>query len=827
MGSSSQGQASDQEVTNRLTTLEKLRASDLASLKRLNASQMEMSQKLDDLQEGMDTLALECSQEKGANNAVCAEELATINGRLDSIVSSLEKNREKVCPRPCHCDNNQRQDQSNGSAAAPAAVHQPSRSTMATKGAAPAGGPHNPAQPMGSGYHGASAADDATRRRLDLSDDTESSTSQPPERPRIKGLEQPHLAWLPNTNGQQQQSSRTAQATALDNLVMVSERPVDYDPGVVVETRQPIDGLYCPSIGDPKRANDAHFRDVCDYRYYRLQDTSPRLSDYETRNLSRLRKDLDNGFRIPTFSGEPPIALLSFLRQYTNAMRDRGHSEALAARLVSHYLEGEAASVVEAKVESWDLMLRPYHGTWPSLVQALIMRFLKDEVLKEAAQEILHSKQKTDENEQQFASRLTMLVAKAGHVFNDGEKAQLLLDGVPDAVGQVVRGQLKLRPPKDIENFELVEELVTQEGQAHRARIEQMRSVFRTPKGSKLMLVNEHEKEPVMAVSAYKTPDIGPGRLVPHSYGTEERPSIGPITPYKRNEYTPGENLVPPSSGQWRPMAINSNTRINDDEAGLSFTLSDACDVVQTLDQVLTVAGVPTIETSTLDTDIDQPIEAQQISDIRTLPIPKMSPREVEQAMQVVPEDYWGLNCWACRTDGHSMYKCPLLLPAQRLYFAYRYYLHQIQANSQMREYLADRMRMRRERREQVTDGTLPPSGKTRYPMRNPQSSRGYDMSYQGDGQRRNNFRDDRGQGGNRVPHKPWARENSPAQGRRPNIRFNSSDRVHVITPDEKEQANEVSAVTILRRPSNGDTSREQASHRSTDIASSSSEENV
>ena len=86
-----------------------------------------------------------------------------------------------------------------------------------------------------------------------------------------------------------------------------------------------------------------------------------------------------------------------------------------------------------------------------------------------------------------------MLVAKAGHVFNDQEKAQLLLDGVPDAVGQVVRGQLKLRPPKDIENFELVEELVTQEGQAHRARIEQMRSVFRTPKGSKLMLVNEHE----------------------------------------------------------------------------------------------------------------------------------------------------------------------------------------------------------------------------------------------------------------------------------------------------------------------------------------------
>ena len=274
-------------------------------------------------------------------------------------------------------------------------------------------------------------------------------------------------------------------------------------------------------------------------------------------------------------------------------------------------------------------------------------------------------------------------------------------------------------------------------------------------------------------------------------------------------------------------MAINSKTRINDDEAGLSFTLSDACDVVQTLDQVLTVAGVPTIESSTLTGDSEHSLEAQQLLDITTLPIPKLSPREIEQAMQVVPEDYWGLNCWACRTDGHSMYKCPLLLPAQRLYFAYRYYLHQIQANSQMKEYLADRMRMRRERREQQLVGAPAQSDGQRYPGRTPHPSRGYDMPYRGDGQRRNNFRNERGQGDNRVPQKPWARENSPAQGRRPNIRFNSSDRVHVVTPDEQEAATEIKAVTILRRPTDDDKSRNKTGHSAADIASSSSEENV
>ena len=566
---------------------------------------------------------------------------------------------------------------------------------------------------------------------------------------------------------------------------MVSQQPVDYDPGVTVETREPIKGLYCPGIGGPKRANDIHFRDVCDYRHYRLDNINPRLSDYETRNLTRLRKDLDNSYRIPTFSGDPPIALLSFLRHYTNAIQERGHGEALAARLVSHYLTGDASAVVESRIEAWDMTLRPYSGTWPSLVQALIMRFLKDDVLKLAAREILNAKQKSEETEGQFASRLTSMVTKAGHVFTDREKTQLLLDGVPDAVGQVVRGQLKLRPPKDMEDFDLVEELVTQEGMAHRARIEQMRSVFRTPKGSKLMLVNEQE-EPVMTVSAHTTPGAGPGRLVPHSYGTRERPTIGPMTTPEHHGYpTPSDDLVPPSAGRWFPMRITADTRIDDTQTGLSYSLSDACDVVETLDNVLTVAGVPTMETSTTTSDTADSWEAQQIRDITTLPIPKLNPREVEQAMQVVPDDYWSLNCWACRTDGHSMYKCPLLLPAQRLYFAYRYYLFQIQANPQMKDYLEDRMRMRRERRDQRASGQLPPSNGQRYKNRAPNPPNSNGSSYPRDGQRRNNFRDDRGQNGNRVPHKPWARENSPSQGRRPNIRYNSHDLVHVINNED------------------------------------------
>ena len=60
------------------------------------------------------------------------------------------------------------------------------------------------------------------------------------------------------------------------------------------------------------------------------------------------------------------------------------------------------------------MTLHPYSGTWPSLVQALIMPFFKDDILKLAAKEIMNAKQKSDETEFQLASRLTSMVAKAG-----------------------------------------------------------------------------------------------------------------------------------------------------------------------------------------------------------------------------------------------------------------------------------------------------------------------------------------------------------------------------------------------------------------------------
>ena len=54
----------------------------------------------------------------------------------------------------------------------------------------------------------------------------------------------------------------------------------------------------------------------------------------------------------------------------------------------------------------------------------------------------------------------------------------------------------------------------------------------------------------------------------------------------------------------------------------------------------------------------------------------------------MIPADYWSLNCWTCKTDVHTTFTCPSLTPAQRLYFAYCYFVYQCKEHPTMRSWL-------------------------------------------------------------------------------------------------------------------------------------------
>lgn len=58
-----------------------------------------------------------------------------------------------------------------------------------------------------------------------------------------------------------------------------------------------------------------------------------------------------------------------------------------------------------------------------------------------------------------------------------------------------------------------------------------------------------------------------------------------------------------------------------------------------------------------------------------------LTKQQCDEAMAVFPEDIWNLACWGCRDPGHSLFTCPFLTTAQRIFFAYRYVRHHVVVN--------------------------------------------------------------------------------------------------------------------------------------------------
>ena len=206
-------------------------------------------------------------------------------------------------------------------------------------------------------------------------------------------------------------------------------------------------------------------------------------------------------------------------------------------------------------------------------------------------------------------------------------------------------------------------------------------------------------------------------------------------------------------------MSIGPNTRV-EDQLGLSYSLDDAVNILETLEPILTV-GLKPLDAASMSSLSDDEEKANPLN-LTTIPTPTLKTDQIALAMQVVPEEYWTINCCVCRDNGQSMYRCPFLVPAQRLYFAYRYYLWQVQQQPHMRKFLADRAAARQQRRVQAGQPAAPATP-ARVESTRPRSTWGSVNA------------GPRPSGDSR----PWLPPTSPRAGRRP--RFAPQDRVHII----------------------------------------------
>ena len=165
------------------------------------------------------------------------------------------------------------------------------------------------------------------------------------------------------------------------------------------------------------------FARVIDYRRYRLDNTEPVPNGAELRHLYRLKLQIDGLYpTLGTYSGAKPISLLEFLSTLKEAFNAYGTSEAVAVRALAYFLAKEAKDVYQAQVNPGALDSRDaLEATWPYVTNALIRRFLADDILQSAYDAVVRATQGASEDETNFVQRITDAARECCHVFQPME----------------------------------------------------------------------------------------------------------------------------------------------------------------------------------------------------------------------------------------------------------------------------------------------------------------------------------------------------------------------------------------------------------------------
>ncbi len=122
-------------------------------------------------------------------------------------------------------------------------------------------------------------------------------------------------------------------------------------------------------------------------------------------------------FMSEKFSGEDPIVVLEFLRNFRDAADHNNVSEGAAARLMSYFLTGVAMDSVKSRLSEGHLYKRP--PLYPHLVAWMLKEYATPLVLRDAYTAVVAFAKGSDEDELAFASRLRRASQRAGNVLTE------------------------------------------------------------------------------------------------------------------------------------------------------------------------------------------------------------------------------------------------------------------------------------------------------------------------------------------------------------------------------------------------------------------------
>ena len=460
------------------------------------------------------------------------------------------------------------------------------------------------------------------------------------------------------------------------------------------------------------------FSNVMSYRMYRLNDVREHLYVNESQSVHKLKRELEGLFpTLKPFSGRNPITLLGFLAQIRDGFSTLGVCEGVAVRALHFFLDGDARRFYDSQCTTGVITTDPTKRfSWPHVINALIKRYLQDDVLQEAYEKVTMITQSPNEDENQYADRLDTATRACNYVFTDRLLVHHYVRGLLPSTRAAVTERLRSLPERERNDLTVVRRLATAEGTTFRARTAAVASAAK-PKVRFPM-------KPTLAISDHESRKFAD---------------------YDESAYLRNERANEPS---YHDGNLNIPTR-DDDDVSLA-----AVHVAENLEAILFTNGPPPNDTKTAN---EKPDELEARLNRPCEDVPKLTSEQTQLAHSVIPNDYWTLSCWSCREDGHSTFTCPRLTPDQRIFFAYKYYLFHVKSNPRQAEYFRQRMAKRNQERPGERGNVTPRRyGTPPTILRNPNRDGGRPFD-----RRRGDFRNDR-----RDP-RPWANErNGQRNGR-------------------------------------------------------------
>lgn len=76
----------------------------------------------------------------------------------------------------------------------------------------------------------------------------------------------------------------------------------------------------------------------------------------------------------------------------------------------------------------------------------------------------------------------------------------------------------------------------------------------------------------------------------------------------------------------------------------------------------------------------------------RTNECPELRKDRIRKAVSKILEAFLNLNYWTCRDEGRLKFICPFITASQRIYFTYRHFMYQTEANPRLAGYWDQRL---------------------------------------------------------------------------------------------------------------------------------------